>query len=98
MKKRINFNDKILIQSMTNTKTHDIESTINQINKLADVGCDLVRVAIFDDSDAQAISKIVELSPIPIIADIHFNYLYALSAIKSGVSKIRLNPGNINKE
>ncbi|MGL4950504.1 MAG: flavodoxin-dependent (E)-4-hydroxy-3-methylbut-2-enyl-diphosphate synthase [Mycoplasma sp.] len=98
MNKKINFKtNKILVQSMTNTKTHDVKATIEQINKMHQVGCHLVRVAIFDDADAEAIKEIVQLSPIPIIADIHFNYLYAISAIKSGVSKIRLNPGNINK-
>ncbi len=96
----IDFNkrDKIIVQSMTNTKTHDVTSTLNQIKKLQDAGCDIVRVAIFDDADAKAIQTIVNQSPLPIIADIHFNYKYALEAIKSGVFKIRLNPGNINKE
>ncbi|MGL4948270.1 MAG: flavodoxin-dependent (E)-4-hydroxy-3-methylbut-2-enyl-diphosphate synthase [Mycoplasma sp.] len=99
MNKKIEFNkNRILVQSMTNTKTHDIQGTINQINQLHRVGCDLVRVAIFDDKDAIAIKEIVKLSPIPIIADIHFNYKYALDAINAGVAKIRLNPGNINKE
>ncbi len=100
MKNNIIFdkNKKILVQSMTNTKTKDINSTVNQIIKLKNAGCDLVRVAIFDDADADAIKEIVNLSPLPIIADIHFNYLYALKAIESGVFKIRLNPGNITDE
>ncbi len=95
----IDFNNKnkIIIQSMTNTKTHDIKATIDQINRLKDAGCEIVRVAIFDDEDANAIAELVKQSPLPIIADIHFNYQYALKAIESGVFKIRLNPGNINK-
>ncbi len=91
-------NKKILIQSMTNTKTHDVVATLKQINALKDAGCDLVRVAIFDENDAAAIKEIVKQSPLPVIADIHFNYLYAIKAIEAGVFKIRLNPGNIYKE
>lgn len=95
--KKINFDlPKIFVQSMTNTKTHEISETLKQINDLANAGCDLVRVAIFDDADIQALPDIVKASPIPIVADIHFNYLYALKAISVGVAKIRLNPGNIN--
>ena len=96
----IDFNkrDKIIVQSMTNTKTHDIKATLDQIKRLKVAGCDIVRVAIFDDKDAQAIQEIVKQSPLPIIADIHFNCQYALDAINAGVYKIRLNPGNINKE
>ncbi len=95
----IDFNckNKIIVQSMTNTKTHDIPATLKQINELKNAGCEIVRVAIFDDEDANAIKELVKQSPLPIIADIHFNYLYALKAIESGVFKIRLNPGNINK-
>lgn len=89
---------KILVQSMTNTKTKDINATINQITQLKNAGCDLVRVAIFDDADADALKSIIKLSPLPIIADIHFNYHYAIKAIRDGVFKIRLNPGNIYKE
>lgn len=88
----------IIVQSMTNTKTHDIKATLEQIKNLAKVGCQLVRVAIFDDNDVNALKIIVKKSPIPIIADIHFNYKYALKAIEAGVFKIRLNPGNINKK
>ncbi len=86
---------KILVQSMTNTKTHNVKATIDQINRLAQVGCDLVRVAVFDEQDVLALYEIVKLSPLPIIADIHFNYEFALKAIDAGVFKIRLNPGNI---
>lgn len=88
----------ILVQSMTNTKTHDIEATLKQINDLKIAGCDLVRVAIFDDKDINAFKELLLKSPLPIIADIHFNYLFALKAIKAGAFKIRLNPGNISSE
>lgn len=94
--KHIDFKDKILIQSMTNTKTKDIDKTLEQIKALAKYGCDLVRVAVFDDQDANSLEIICKKSPLPIIADIHFNFNYALKAIDSGVSKIRLNPGNIS--
>lgn len=88
--------NKIVIQSMTNTKTHDIESTLKQIQGLYDQGCELVRVAVFDNKDADALNQIVKASPCPIIADIHFNPEFAIKAIKAGVAKIRLNPGNIS--
>lgn len=95
---QFNKNEKILIQSMTNTKTHNVASTMTQINDLIRAGVDLVRVAIFDESDIVALKEIVKLSNVPIIADIHFNYKFAIAAINAGVFKIRLNPGNINKE
>lgn len=91
-------NNGIIVQSMTNTKTKDVNNTISQIKNLKNAGCDVVRVAVFDDEDVNALKEIVKLSPLPIIADIHFNYKYAIKAIESGVFKIRLNPGNINKE
>ena len=85
----------ILIQSMTNTKTKDINSTIKQILELESVGCDIIRVACLDIEDAKAIKEIKKKIHIPIVADIHFDYKIALEAIKSGVDKIRINPGNI---
>ena len=97
-KKIIDFTKKIYIQSMTNTKTKDVDNTVKQIDNLFKLGCDFVRVAVFDDDDLKALEKIVKLSPIPIIADIHFNYKYALTAINYGVAKIRLNPGNISNK
>ena len=90
--------DNVIIQSMTNTKTADIEATINQIIAMKKFGCDLVRLAVFDYDDANALSKLVKLSPLPIIADLHFNFEFAIMAIKAGVKKIRLNPGNIEDE
>ncbi len=87
--------NKVVIQSMTNTKTVDVESTVKQILELENVGCEIVRVACPTIDDAKAIKKIKEKIHIPIVADIHFDYKIALEAIKSGVDKIRINPGNI---
>lgn len=98
MNNKINFSkQKILVQSMTNVKTENVKGVIEQINNLKKVGCDLVRVAILDEKDMSALEEVIKLSPLPIIADIHFNYKFALKAIEMGVAKIRLNPGNINK-
>jgi len=85
----------ISVQSMTNTDTRDITATIEQVNNLAAGGCDIVRVAVPDKEAAEALSQIVKMSNVPIIADIHFNYRLALEAISSGVQGLRLNPGNI---
>src|SRR5215207_815598 len=85
----------IVVQSMTLTKTHDVEATMAQIGALASAGCELVRVAVPKDEDAQALKKLVYLSPLPIIADIHFNASLALKAIEAGVAAVRINPGNI---
>lgn len=90
--------NKVVIQSMTNTKTSNITDTIKQINSLKALGCEIVRVAVVDMEDALAIKKIKENVDIPIVADIHFNYLLALEAINSGADKIRINPGNIENE
>jgi (E)-4-hydroxy-3-methylbut-2-enyl-diphosphate synthase len=87
----------IVVQTMTKTDTRDIMSTINQIKELADYGCELVRVAVADTEAAQAISQIKKASPIPIIADIHFDYRLALTALKAGADGLRLNPGNIGE-
>ncbi|AOG60194.1 4-hydroxy-3-methylbut-2-en-1-yl diphosphate synthase [Spiroplasma helicoides] len=91
-------NDKVVIQSMTTTKTHNIEETLKQINQLYQEGCEIVRVAVLGINDAQALSEIVEKSPIPVVADIHFNYKFALIAADAGCAKIRINPGNIGIE
>ncbi|MBE6137927.1 MAG: flavodoxin-dependent (E)-4-hydroxy-3-methylbut-2-enyl-diphosphate synthase [Erysipelotrichaceae bacterium] len=91
-------NNPILIQSMTNTKTKDVFATINQINELAKYGCDIIRVAVLDKEDALSISKIKEGINIPLVADIHFDPELAIIAIKEGVDKIRLNPGNITNK
>lgn len=90
--------NKVIIQSMTNTKTNDIKSTVEQILKLESVGCQIVRVACPTIDDAKAIKEIKKQIHIPIVADIHFDYKIALEAIKSGVDKIRINPGNIGSK
>ena len=88
-------NNHVVIQSMCNTKTKNVEATINQINALQQAGCELVRVAVFDKEDAYAIKEIKKGIHIPLVADIHFDYRLALIAIESGIDKVRINPGNI---
>lgn len=85
----------IAVQSMTNTKTSDPVATLKQINRLAEAGCDIVRCAVPDMAAAEGLKTIVKESPIPVIADIHFDYKLALAAIEAGVDGLRLNPGNI---
>ena len=85
----------VVVQSMTLTYTHDVDATIEQIARLASAGCEVVRVAVPKNEDAEALTRIVYLSPIPIIADIHFNASLALKAIEAGVAAVRINPGNI---
>ena len=85
----------VTVQSMTNTKTTDIEATVAQILELEKAGCDIIRVAVPDENSAVALSSIIQQINIPIIADIHFNFKLALMAIDAGVNKIRINPGNI---
>ena len=87
--------NKVVIQSMTNTKTKDVKSTIEQILRLEEVGCEIIRVACLDLEDAKAIKEIKQRIHIPIVSDIHFDYKIALEAAKAGVDKIRINPGNI---
>jgi len=84
-----------VVQSMTLTKTHDVEATTAQIAALASAGCEIVRVAVPKSEDADALPRIVRFSPIPVIADIHFNASLALRAIEAGVAAVRINPGNI---
>lgn len=88
-------NNHVVIQSMCNTKTKDVEATIKQINALQQAGCELVRVAVFNKEDAYAIKEIKKGIHIPLVADIHFDYKLALIAIESGIDKVRINPGNI---
>jgi (E)-4-hydroxy-3-methylbut-2-enyl-diphosphate synthase len=85
----------VAVQSMTLTKTHDVDATMAQIGALASAGCEIVRVAVPKDEDARALKKLVYLSPLPVIADIHFNASLALKAIEAGVAAVRINPGNI---
>ena len=85
----------ISIQSMTNTPTHDVEATLSQVRALAAAGCDIVRVAVPDMRAAQAVGALKAGSPVPLVADIHFDYRLALAAAEQGIDKIRINPGNI---
>ena len=88
----------MVIQSMTNTRTKDVEATVAQIRRLEDAGCEIIRVAILDMEDAKAVSAVRKQIRIPLVCDIHFNPDFALEAIRQGTDKIRLNPGNIEDE
>ncbi|MHA4988543.1 flavodoxin-dependent (E)-4-hydroxy-3-methylbut-2-enyl-diphosphate synthase [Cetobacterium somerae] len=88
----------IIIQSMTNTPTTDVEKTVNQIKKLQEEGCQLVRVTVNTEEAAKKIKEIKEKIDIPLVADIHFDYRLALLAIENGVDKLRINPGNIGSD
>ncbi len=90
--------ENVIIQSMTNTDTRDINATVNQILELEKEGCELVRVTVIDEEAAKAIKEIKKRINIPIVADIHFDYRVALFAIENGVDKLRINPGNIGSE
>ena len=95
---KIGGNAPISVQSMTNTDTRNVKETLKQINNLYENGCELIRLAILNSDAAQAIKEIKQKSPIPIIADIHFDYRLAIQCIENGVDALRLNPGNIGKE
>ncbi len=86
---------KIAVQSMTNTDTRDVEATLNQIRALMVAGCDVIRCAVPDMEAAEAMKEITRQIPIPVVADIHFDYRLALKSIENGISKLRINPGNI---
>ncbi len=88
----------IAVQSMTNVNTSDISAAKAQIQALSDAGCDIVRLAVPDEASAIAMETLVETGPVPLVADIHFDYRLALMCIERGVSKIRINPGNIGGE
>ena len=88
----------VTVQSMCNTKTHDVEATVNQIKQFQAAGCEIVRLAIPDMAAAEAIDKIKEQVSIPLVADIHFDYKLALAVAERGIDKIRINPGNIGGE
>ncbi len=95
---QIGGNNQVIIQSMTTTKTHDTDATITQIKELHEMGCQIIRVAVLGYADANNLVNIVKLSPIPVVADIHYNFHFALDAIKAGIHKLRINPGNIANE
>ena len=85
----------VRIQSMNNTKTNDVQGTLEQIRRLHEAGCDITRVTVPDMEAAEALKEITKNSPIPVVADIHFDYKMAIEAAKNGAAKIRINPGNI---
>lgn len=91
-------NHPVWVQSMTNTDTRDTAATSAQIKALAEAGCDLVRVSVYDEACAQAVRRLVDESPVPLVADIHFDYTLALRAAENGIAKLRINPGNIGGE
>lgn len=95
---QIGGNDNVVIQSMTTTKPSDVDKTVEQINRLVEAGCQIVRVSCPTIEDAKAVKEIKKQVSCPIVADIHFNYLIALEAIEAGVDKIRINPGNIGND
>lgn len=90
--------ENIKIQSMTNISAKNLSACINQINDLEKAGCDIVRIAIPDEENAKAVSKIKENTSVPIVADIHFDYRLALMCMERGIDKVRINPGNIGSE
>ncbi len=86
----------VSVQSMTSGYTHDVDGCLAEIEKLAAAGADIVRVAVPERKDTEALREIMKATPVPIVADVHFHYKRALEAVEAGVHKIRLNPGNIN--
>ena len=95
---KIGGGNPIAVQSMTNTKTEDVSATVDQINRLVQAGCDIVRVAVPTMEAAEAIAGIKRHVSIPVVADIHFDYRLAIAAVEHGADKIRINPGNIGSE
>jgi len=94
---KIGGNAPIIVQSMCNTDTRDIEKTLAQIKNLANAGCEIVRVAVLNSDAADAVKELVKTSPVPLVADIHFDYRLAIQCINNGIDALRLNPGNIGK-
>ena len=88
----------VWVQSMTNTDTRDAQATLVQIRALAKAGCDIVRVSVYDEDCARAVRTLVDGSPVPLVADIHFNHRLAIAAAENGIHKLRINPGNIGGE
>ncbi len=89
---------RVSVQSMTNTRTADVETTAAQIASLEEAGCEIVRLAVLDEADARAIRSLKARARVPLVADIHFDYRLALLSLESGVDKLRINPGNIGAE
>ena len=88
----------VSVQSMTNTDTRDVQATLAQIRALASAGADLVRVSVYDEECARAVRALVDGSPVPLVADIHFDHRLAIQAVENGIAKVRINPGNIGGE
>ena len=88
----------VSVQTMTNTDTRDVEATLAQIRRMAEAGADIVRVSIYDEACAEAVRALVDGSPVPLVADIHFDHKLAIRAIENGIAKVRINPGNIGGE
>lgn len=88
----------VWVQSMTNTDTRNVEATLAQIRALAAAGCDIVRVSVYDEDCAKAVRQLVDGSPVPLVADIHFDHHLAIMAAENGIAKLRINPGNIGGE
>ena len=88
----------VWVQSMTNTDTRDVTATLAQIRALAGAGCDLVRISVYDEECARAVRQLVDASPVPLVADIHFDHHLAILSAENGISKLRINPGNIGGE
>ena len=86
---------RVSVQSMTNTDTRDVPATLAQIRRLHEAGCDIVRVSVYDEACAKAVRALVDVSPVPLVADIHFDYRLAIASIENGIAKVRINPGNI---
>ena len=95
---KIGNNNPISVQSMCNTDTRDVDATSRQIRELADAGCEIVRLAVLNKDAGEAIRELVKVSPVPLVADIHFDYRLAIQCINNGISALRLNPGNIGKK
>ena len=88
----------VSVQSMTNTDTADVEATLSQIRALTVAGADIVRVSVYNEACAEAVRALVDGSPVPLVADIHFDYKLAIKAVENGIHKLRINPGNIGGE
>ena len=88
----------ISVQTMTNTDTRDVEATLAQIRAMAAAGADIVRVSVYDEACARAVRALVDGSPVPLVADIHFNHRLAIQSVENGIAKVRINPGNIGGE
>jgi len=97
-KLRLGGGNPVLVQSMTNTDTRDTEATLRQIRALHEAGCDLVRVSVYDEACAEAVKTLTDNSPVPLVADIHFDHRLAIRSAENGIAKLRINPGNIGGE